>query len=153
MEFHQDNDFFPCWGSESSRVVLHQENMEGDKPVKSQSDTATIVTTDLRAGPLSWWKRTPFNSSVYQAVHERSRVLLFKVINYLSSVGLYGRKQMQFVSGKGELNAYQVSLLWHNSLVSLCAFQHTLVSSELKGVVTKPILGLGIIQSIHVWHL
>ena len=35
-------------------------------------------------------------------------VLLFKVLNYLSSLGI--------VSGKVEFNACQVSLLWHNSL-------------------------------------
>ena len=35
---------------------------------------------------------------------------------------------MQLVSGEGELNARQVSLLWHNSfLVSLWTFYPTLV--------------------------
>ena len=36
---------------------------------------------------------TGLPSSVFQAVHEMSLVLLFKALNYLSSVGLSGRKQ------------------------------------------------------------
>ena len=35
---------------------------------------------------------TGLPSSVFQAVHEMSLVLLFKVLNYISSVGLSGRK-------------------------------------------------------------
>ena len=42
---------------------------------KPQSRTAAIATPDLYAGALSWWNRSPF------------------VLNYLSSVGLSGRKQ------------------------------------------------------------
>ena len=37
------------------------------------------------------------------------------------------KETMQLVSGKVEFNACQVSLLWHNSLVSLWTFQPTLV--------------------------
>ena len=44
--------------------------------------------------------------SVFQAIHKMSVVVLFKVLNYLSSVGL---------SQKVKFNACQVSLLWHNS--------------------------------------
>ena len=36
---------------------------------------------------------TGFPSSVFQAVRQMSLVLLFKVLNYLSNVGLSGRKQ------------------------------------------------------------
>ena len=58
---------------------------------KPQSRTAAIATTDLCAGALSWWNRTPFVS--FQAVHKMSLVLLFEVLNYLSCVGLSRRKQ------------------------------------------------------------
>ena len=54
---------------------------------KPQSCTAAIATTDLCAGALSWWNRTPFVS--FPGCFEMSLVLLFKVLNYLSSVGLY----------------------------------------------------------------
>ena len=54
---------------------------------------------------------TGLPSSVFQAVHEISLILLFKVVNYLSSVGLSGMKQVQLVSRKVEFTACQVSLL------------------------------------------
>ena len=59
---------------------------------KPQSRTAAIAITDMCARELSWWNRTPLRS-VFQAVHEMFLVLLFKVLNYLSSVDLSGMKQ------------------------------------------------------------
>ena len=58
---------------------------------KPQPCTAAIATTDLCAGALSWWNRTPFIN--FPGRLPMSIVLLFKVLNYLSIVGLSGRKQ------------------------------------------------------------
>ena len=43
---------------------------------------------------------TGLPSSVFQAVHEMCLVLLFKVLNYSSSVGLSGRKQCSWYRGR-----------------------------------------------------
>ena len=55
---------FSCWGTENSQMVQNQENIEGDQPVPchkmAQSCTAATATSDLCAGALSWWNRTPF---------------------------------------------------------------------------------------------
>ena len=86
------------------------------------------LTIDLCAGALSCWNRTPFVS--FSGHFEMSQVLLFKVLNYLSSLGFIWKETMQLVSGDKEVefNACQVSLLWHNSfIVSLWTFQPTLV--------------------------
>ena len=84
--FYQDNDFFSCWGTENSQMVPNQDNMEGDQPVQSQqSCTVATATTDLCAGALSWWNRTPFVSFPGRSQNV-AIVILFKVVNYLSSV-------------------------------------------------------------------
>ena len=54
---------------------------------------------------------TGLPSAVFQAVHKLSPVLLFKVLNYLSSVSLSGRKQ--YSSYHEKLNL----MLWHNSFL------------------------------------
>ena len=82
---------FLCWGPENSQMVPNQENIINQLSAKLQSCTAAIATTDLCAGALSWWNITPFFS--FPGHFEMSLVLIFKVLNYLSSVGLSGRKQ------------------------------------------------------------
>ena len=59
---------------------------------KPQSRTAAIATTHLCAWALSWWNRTPIVSFPGHSRHV-SNLLLFKVLKYLSSVGLSGRQQ------------------------------------------------------------
>ena len=59
------------WLSTSSEPQLH---------------TAAIAITDMCAGALSWWNRTLFVS--FPGCFEISLVLLFKVLNWLSTVGL-----------------------------------------------------------------
>ena len=63
--------------------------------------------------------------------NEMSLVLLFKVLNYLSSGGFLWKETMQLASGKVEFNACQVSLLWHKSLVSLWTFQPTVIIAKM----------------------
>ena len=78
-------------------MVSNQENMEGDQPVQSHSHAQQPLQPQTCVQ-----KHCPgelgLPSSVFQAVHEMSLVLLLKVLNYLSSVGLSGRKQCK-VSG------------------------------------------------------
>ena len=81
---------FLCWGTENSQMVPNQENIN-QLSAKLQSCTAAIATTDLCAGALSWWNIALFFS--FPGHFEMSLILLFKVLNYLSSVGLSGRKQ------------------------------------------------------------
>ena len=81
---------------------------------KPRSRTAAIATTDLCAGGLSWWNRTPFVS--FPDSFEMSLILLFKVLNYLSSVSYL--ETMQLVLGKVEFNACEVSLLAAQLLLS-----------------------------------
>ena len=38
-----------CWGTENSKMVPNQKNVEGDQPVQSQSCTAAIAATELCA--------------------------------------------------------------------------------------------------------
>ena len=56
---------------------------------KPQSRTAPIATTDLSAGALSWWNRSPYVGFLGHS----QNVLLFTVLKYLSSVGLSRWKQ------------------------------------------------------------
>ena len=68
-------------------MVPNQENMEGDQPVQRHSraqqplEPQTCVQEHCPS-------ETGLPSSVSQAVSEMSLVLLFKVLNYLSSVDL-----------------------------------------------------------------
>ena len=101
-------------------MVTNQEGVEGEQPVQSHSHVQQPLqpqTCVYRSMVLV--KQDPLRQ--FSSVHEMSLVLLFKVLNYLSSVGLSGRKQCTYiVSGKVEFNACQASLLWHNFfLVSL----------------------------------
>ena len=58
-------------------------------------------------------------SSVFQAVHEMSLVLLFFQSSELLIQCEFIWKEMHLVSGKIEFSACQVSLLWHNFFVNL----------------------------------
>ena len=88
-------------------MVPNQENMEGDQPVQSHSHTQqplqprTCVQEHCPG-------ETGLPSSVFQAVYKRSLVLLFKVLNNLSSVYL---ETMQLVAGEVEFNSCQISLI------------------------------------------
>ena len=112
--------FFSCWGTENSQMVLNQENMEGGQLVQSHSHAQQPLQQQTCVqehcpGEIG------LPSSIFQAVHEMSLVLLFKVLNYLiSSVGLSGRKHFlkHLVSGKVEFSACQVSFLWWERLLS-----------------------------------
>ena len=96
-------------------MVPNQENMEGNQLnlVQCQSHTAAIATTDLCAGALSWWNRSPVIS--FPGRFEMSLELLFRVLNELFSVGLSGSKQCIHFCGTTP------------SSVSLWTFQLTLV--------------------------
>ena len=86
---------FSCWGTENSQMVPNINGEYGgwSTSSKPQSCIAAIATTDLRAGALPWW-----NNSLHQFSRpfwnvSCTGVPLFKVLNYLSSVGSFGRKQ------------------------------------------------------------
>ena len=66
--------------------------MEGDQPVQSRSHAQQPLQpqTCLQEHCPG---ETGLPSSDFQAVHKMSLVLLFKFLNYLSSVDLSGRKQ------------------------------------------------------------
>ena len=84
-------------------MVPNQENIVGDQPVQSHTHTQQPLQPQTCAQEHCPGERGP-TPSVFQAVHEMSLVLLFKVLNYLSSVDLSGRI-IQLVSGKVEFNA------------------------------------------------
>ena len=88
---HQSNNasqpsVFSLWGTENSQMVPFEENMEGDQPPQRhrhpqqplQPQTCVQEHCPRETGPPS---------SVFQTVSKMSLVLLFKVMNYLSSVG------------------------------------------------------------------
>ena len=121
----------------NSQMVPNQENMER---VIIQFD-ATVMTV-MHSSHCS--HRLVCSSIVlvkHYSLRQFSRpspkmslVLLFQVLNYLSSVGLSWRKQGSYtVSVKVEFNACPVSLLWHTSfLASLWTFQPILVSLQVR---------------------
>ena len=121
--------FFSCWGTEN-RWCQIRKIWRVINPFKATvTHWAAIATTDLCAGALSWWNRTPFVS--FPGHFEMSLVLLFSP-ELLIRCGFIWKKTMQLVSGKVDFSACQVSLLWHDSfLVSLWPFQLTLISWEL----------------------
>ena len=92
---------------------------------KPQSHTAAIATTDLFAGTLSWWNRTPL---IIFLIHSRNvSNATFQSPELLIQCGFIWKETMQLVAGNIEFNVCQVSLLWHNSfLVNLGTFQPTL---------------------------
>ena len=97
-------------------MVPNQENMEGDQLIaKPQSCTTAIATTDLCCRSIVLVKLDSLRQ-FSQAISKMPLVLLFKVLNYFAFIW---NETMQLVSGKVELNACQISVLWHNSLVSL----------------------------------
>ena len=84
------------FGTEDSQMVPNQESNGGwSTSWKPQSRTAAIATTDFicRIGEYDCLGEAGLPSSVFPAVFGISLVLLFKVLNYFSSVGLSGRKQ------------------------------------------------------------
>ena len=83
---------FSCWGTENSQMVPNQENMESDQPVQSHSHAQQPLQPQTCVQEHCPGE-TGLPSSVFQAVSKISLVLLFKVLNYLSRVGLAGRKQ------------------------------------------------------------
>ena len=84
--------FFSCWGTENIQMVPNQGNMEGDQPVQSHSHAQQPLQPQTCVQEYCPGE-TGLPSSVFQTVSEMSLVLLFKVLNYLSNVGLSGRKQ------------------------------------------------------------
>ena len=110
-------------------VLFHQDNSPAHKSVVAMAavhdcDFELLITLHLL---LIWHHLIIFCShcpgetgrhlSVFQVVHEMSLVLIFKVLNYLSSVALSGRNQCSKYQEKVEFNACQVLLLWYNSLL------------------------------------
>ena len=90
----QPSVWFSCWGTWNSQMVPNQENVEGDQPVKFK---ATVMHSShcnhrLVHRSIVLVKQDSLRHAILQAVHEMSLVLLYKVLNYLSSVGLSGRK-------------------------------------------------------------
>ena len=74
---------------EHSQMLPNQDNYGGwSTSLKLQSRTA-VTATEYLCTLLSGWS---LPSSVFQTDHAMSPVLLFKVLNHLSSVGLSGRK-------------------------------------------------------------
>ena len=83
--------FFSCWGTENSQMVPTQENMEDDQPVQSHSQPQQPLQPQTCV-----WDHCPGETGLRQFSRpfwNVSPILLFKVLNYLSSVGLSGRKQ------------------------------------------------------------
>ena len=76
---------FSCWGTENNQMVQNQENMEGDQPIQSHSHAQQPLQPQTCVQEHCPGE-TGLPSSVFQAVHEMS-----KVLSYLSSVGLSGR--------------------------------------------------------------
>ena len=119
---------FLCWGTEKSQMLSNQVNMEGDQPVVFKVSSHCNHGPVCRSIVLVCPGETGLPSSVFQAVSEMSLVLLFKVLNYLSSVDLSQGNNVVSIR-KGWIQCMPlISLLWHYSfLVSLWTFQPTLV--------------------------
>ena len=85
---------FSCCGTENSQSSAKSgEYGWWSTSSKPQSCTAAIATTDLCAGTLSWWNRTPFVSFQGHLRNVSSTTYKSPDQNYLSSVGLSGRTQ------------------------------------------------------------
>ena len=97
----QPSGGFSCWGTENSQMVPNQQNIEGDQPVESHSHAQQPLQPQTCVQEHCPGE-TGLPSSVFQAAHKMSLVLLFKVLNYLStcSVGLH-------VSGKKQCSKYR----------------------------------------------
>ena len=107
---------FSCWGTENSQMVPSQENVEGDQPVQSHSHAQQPLQPQTCVQEHCPGE-TGLPLLVFQAVHKMSLVLLFKVLTYLSIQCGFIWKTLQFISGKVEVCACQVSLLWLNSFL------------------------------------
>ena len=100
-------------------MVPNLVNMEGDQPVQSHSHAEQPLQPQT-CGQEHCPGETGLPLSVFHAISKRSLVLLFKELSeLLIQCGYIWKKTMQLVSGKVAFNACQVSLLLHNSLVSL----------------------------------
>ena len=84
--------FYTCWGTENSQMVLNQENIEGAQPFQNHNHTQQPLQPQTCVQEHCPGE-TGLPSSVFQAIHETSLVLLFKILNLLILVGLSGRKQ------------------------------------------------------------
>ena len=73
-------------------MVPNQENMGGDQPVQSHSHAQPPLQPQTSVQEHCHGE-TGLPLSVFKDVHKMSLVLLFKVLNYSSNVGLSGRKQ------------------------------------------------------------
>ena len=84
--------FFSFWGTENSLMMPNQENMEGNQPVQATDMHSSHCNHRLVWRSIVLVKQDPFIS--FPGHLKMSLLLLFKVLNYLSSVGLPGRKQL-----------------------------------------------------------
>ena len=80
------------------RVLFHQDNAPAHMSVVAMAAVHDFGLDLVDHPPYSSGLAPSYyvlfpNMSVFQAVHEISLVLLFKVLIYLSSGGLSGRKQ------------------------------------------------------------
>ena len=92
--------------------------MEGDIPVQSHSHAQQPLQPQTCVQE-HWPGETGLPSSVFHAISEMSLVLIyFQSPELLIQCGFIWMETMQLVSGKVEINACQVSLLWHNSFQS-----------------------------------
>ena len=90
--------FFSCLGTDNSQMVPYQESMEGDQPVQSHSHAQQPVQPQTCVQEHCPGE-TGLPSSVFQAVHEMSLVLLFSP-EVLILYGLIWKETMQLLSGK-----------------------------------------------------
>ena len=67
--------FFSCWGTEHSQMVLNQDNMEGNQPVQSHSHAQQPLQPHTFVQGYCPGE-TVLPSSVFQAIHEMSLVLI-----------------------------------------------------------------------------
>ena len=127
--------YFHVGGKENSQMVPNQENMQGDQPVQSHSHAQQPLQPQTSVQEHCPGE-TGLPSSVFQTVLKCLYYFFSKSwITY--QVWVYLKETMQLVSGKGEFNPCQVSLLWHNSfVVSLWTFQPTLVHKCTKFLIT-----------------
>ena len=122
---------FSCWGTENSQMVPNQ----GDSGVlstssKPQQQTCVQEHCHGETGLPSLVSRRFW--SVSSTTFQSPELLIQR--------GIIWEETMQLVSEKVELNAFQVSFLWHNSiLVSLWTFQPTLLIHRL---ISSPCLSL-----------
>ena len=79
---------FSCWGTENSQMVPSQEIWRVINQFKG-----TVTHSSHCNHRLVCWSIVLVKQDSLRQLSRPSLVLLFKVLNYLSSVGLSGRKQ------------------------------------------------------------